>query len=918
MYPTEPHSPVTVAELVAACRAGASLLVEIVGEPGSGRSRLLGALADDARRGGLHVVHGLRAAPPGGRGVVRCLDDLDRAGPETAGPLRRLLAGPPSAPTVVAYARAAGPAPQDLVWCLDAAGAAYRRNRISLGPLTREEFAARLPPGTDPVREALLYEVSCGMPGWLDMLSALTSAELRELATTDHAPGGLPLPADGPPLRELAGLAPDRIEVARCAAVLGDPFAPSLVAAVADRSTAAVLTVLDELVARGLVRAVDGATPLFRFRHPLLRTLLYARTPPGRRIAAHTRAAAALERVGAPPAQRAPHLARSAAPGDRGSARLLARAARDVLDTRPAAAATWLRAALYILPDDAHAPDDAPAHARDVADVADGTPGSPGSDERFRIEALLYHAAERTGRHAECRRLLPGLLERAVHRAPSAAGREDLLDRAVLVDLHARLECGLGRHSFARALVDAELAAPARPTARGVRLLLLRRAATAAAQGDAPTACADAERALRLAAGAPGMLEVDAAATLALAGRRASSAAPRGAGGTEAAVRTADALGDAEWADRLDAVARLGRALDLAERYGDALPLFTRALGVARRTGRVAAVPTLLLGRGHARAALGDLSAALRDAREAEETASLLGDAEGVGWAQLSRARAALWCDGPDEAADLAARVLRRHPAPGAPAATAAGVLGLARLAQGRPEEALELILRAARDADRAAPCGAGALWWSAAADAACRTGAAAAAGEYAALAADRADAEGTAEARAEALCARAGLAPDGAALPMLTAAVELSAAAGLAVLECRVRLELARRLVASGRLEEAAAEAGRVKEEADRMDARALRTAAVDAQRRIGACRPRGTSAPRGAGAFAGQELSVREEEILGMVCQGLSNREVAGALFVSVKTVEAHLTRIFRKTGARSRAALVAAFGAARTVGV
>lgn len=362
MYPTAPHSPVTVAELVGACLGGASLLVEIVGEPGSGRSRLLGALADDARRGGLHVIHGLGAAPPG-RSVVRCLDDLDRAGPETAGPLRRLLAEPPSAPTVVAYTRAAGPPPHALASCLDTADAAYRPHRIVLGPLTREEFAAMLPPGTDPVREALLYELSCGVPGWLDMLSALTSAQLRELATTDHAPGSLPLPAGGPPLRELAGLAPDRIEVARCAAVLGDPFAPSLVAAVAGLSTATVLTVLDELVARGLVRAVDGGTPLFRFRHPLLRTLLYARTPPGRRIAAHTRAAAALDRVGAPLVQRAPHLARSAAPGDRGAARLLARAARDVLDTRPAAASTWLRAALHILPDD--------AHDRDGSDAAD-------------------------------------------------------------------------------------------------------------------------------------------------------------------------------------------------------------------------------------------------------------------------------------------------------------------------------------------------------------------------------------------------------------------------------------------------------------------------------------------------------------------------------------------------------------------
>jgi DNA-binding CsgD family transcriptional regulator len=91
-----------------------------------------------------------------------------------------------------------------------------------------------------------------------------------------------------------------------------------------------------------------------------------------------------------------------------------------------------------------------------------------------------------------------------------------------------------------------------------------------------------------------------------------------------------------------------------------------------------------------------------------------------------------------------------------------------------------------------------------------------------------------------------------------------------------------------------------------------------VDTQRRIGACRPRRASTPQVARSAAGEALSVREEQILGMVCQGMSNKDVAGALFVSVKTVEAHLTRIFRKTGARSRASLVAAFAAAQPVRV
>jgi DNA-binding NarL/FixJ family response regulator len=40
--------------------------------------------------------------------------------------------------------------------------------------------------------------------------------------------------------------------------------------------------------------------------------------------------------------------------------------------------------------------------------------------------------------------------------------------------------------------------------------------------------------------------------------------------------------------------------------------------------------------------------------------------------------------------------------------------------------------------------------------------------------------------------------------------------------------------------------------------------------------------------------------------VADGLTNREVAAALFTTVATVEAHLTRIYSKIGVRSRTEL------------
>ena len=52
--------------------------------------------------------------------------------------------------------------------------------------------------------------------------------------------------------------------------------------------------------------------------------------------------------------------------------------------------------------------------------------------------------------------------------------------------------------------------------------------------------------------------------------------------------------------------------------------------------------------------------------------------------------------------------------------------------------------------------------------------------------------------------------------------------------------------------------------------------------------------------------ELTPAERRVAELVGQGLSNREVASALFLSAKTVEFHLRNIFRKLGVRSRTEL------------
>jgi DNA-binding CsgD family transcriptional regulator len=61
-------------------------------------------------------------------------------------------------------------------------------------------------------------------------------------------------------------------------------------------------------------------------------------------------------------------------------------------------------------------------------------------------------------------------------------------------------------------------------------------------------------------------------------------------------------------------------------------------------------------------------------------------------------------------------------------------------------------------------------------------------------------------------------------------------------------------------------------------------------------------------SGRRATGDLTETEQRIAALAAEGRSNREIAAALFVSVRTVEAHLYRIYRKLGVRSRSALAA----------
>jgi DNA-binding CsgD family transcriptional regulator len=127
---------------------------------------------------------------------------------------------------------------------------------------------------------------------------------------------------------------------------------------------------------------------------------------------------------------------------------------------------------------------------------------------------------------------------------------------------------------------------------------------------------------------------------------------------------------------------------------------------------------------------------------------------------------------------------------------------------------------------------------------------------------------------------------------------------AGNALLGARARTLGGRALAADGRREQALSELEQAERALSECGAVREADAAVRELRGLGA-RVRRARPGRGTGP---EGLSPRESEVSGHVAAGESNREIAAALFLSEKTVESHLVRIYAKLGVHSRSALTA----------
>jgi DNA-binding CsgD family transcriptional regulator len=142
---------------------------------------------------------------------------------------------------------------------------------------------------------------------------------------------------------------PDRAwELMRVASVFGPSFTPAGLASVTGRTGYEIVAALEEPIRTGVVvEAGDGLA----FRHALVRDAIYYDMPSALRTELHSDIAQELDRSGAPLPQVARHISFGALPGDSGAVKRLREAAASA-HTDPSAAVGYLHRAVEIAGED--------------------------------------------------------------------------------------------------------------------------------------------------------------------------------------------------------------------------------------------------------------------------------------------------------------------------------------------------------------------------------------------------------------------------------------------------------------------------------------------------------------------------------------------------------------------------------------
>jgi DNA-binding CsgD family transcriptional regulator len=855
---------------------GAVIVVD--GEPGIGKTRLLAELATRARTAGMVVRSGratrlrpavfadaFRDTPvvlTESSGLLLIIDDVQWADAGSLDRLGSVISSPPSTPLVTLIGCRAGQFPPSLGEVLDHIQAGLRWLR--LGPLPAADVDLLLCDQT-PARRRLLHRASGGNPRYLTILADAPDSTLTALdpGRLDEQTG---VALDRAITGELRGLDEPQRHAIHAAAVLDAEVDLELVAEVAELADVAAARAVDGLVAAGLLHDRAGR---LAFPHVLIRAAAYRLAGPGEQQLTHQRAAECLHRRGAPLPRQAAHLEHSAQLGDTGAAEILVDAARIMLGREPATSVRWLQVAQRILP-----------HGAKLA------------SRRSWLRVMLAKALVASGQLAKSRDELGDLRDLSDDARPSA------------VRVLATTERLLGDVPTARALASSELdRAGGAQTDLHFELLVDELLA-----GHEPHANKIAGG---LGAGLDGRHPGLPAVTAAL--RTLNAAANAGLADLfehlAEAVALVDGLDDGTLCDVLDVLIPLGWVELMVDRGTDTLRHVERGLRLAHRYGQKHVIAQLHPLGSAAYSRIGSVADALRAADDAVTTAQSVGSVEMITFARMMRLRPLWLRDGDDAAAsaiteiDAAPRLSSTWHRAVADAGVAEILLALGRVDDCRarlvPWLATEAATLGGLSSGWCALLGEAYLaggdptearrWWE---QASRQVSAAPLAGQLGAVA----------HAEANLLLAEGQVAT---AVGRARAAADHYTAAGLLVRDAQARWTLADALVRDGQPARARHELGGVRTTLADAGADWLATAAERAQRQLTARLPRARRSP------AQTRLTAREREIAELVAQGLTNRAIAATLYLSPRTVDAHLGRILTKLGIPNRAAVARRLG-------
>jgi DNA-binding NarL/FixJ family response regulator len=304
----------------------------------------------DERHLVLRALHRLLELLAAERPLLLALDDLQWADPASIDLVCHLLHRGLSGRALVLLALRPGQSEPRLNVVVGDTERHGQAMRFELGPLSIAEAKQLLGDEIAPALAESLYAESGGNPFYLEQLAATRRG--LETAPQEQSASGLswmPRRVSASIRSELNDLSPSARALLQGAAVAGDPFEPELAAETAGLAEHDAIGVLDELLQHDLIRVTDSPRR-FCFRHPIVRLAVYEAAGTGWRLQAHRLAAAFLETRGAPPAARAHHIERSARVGDAQSAAILAQAGQELMYLSPATAAHWFEIGLNLTP----------------------------------------------------------------------------------------------------------------------------------------------------------------------------------------------------------------------------------------------------------------------------------------------------------------------------------------------------------------------------------------------------------------------------------------------------------------------------------------------------------------------------------------------------------------------------------------